>query len=128
ALAFDYGSLDDPNKTVKGPRDRDKSGQAIASSGLKDDVASKVVADNIKLFNLCIEEALRRNPNLKVGAITVKLSVGQSGAVTSAAIEPSQHQNSDWGACMTKSARRIVFPPSDGETEVQIPLKLGVSM
>jgi predicted Zn finger-like uncharacterized protein len=129
ALAFDYGSLEDPNKTTKGPRDRDKSNpNAIASSGLKDDVAAKVVSDNIKSFNLCIEEALRRNPNLKVGAITVKLTVGQSGAVTSASIEPAIHQNSDWGTCMIKGAKRIVFPASDGETEVQVPLKLGVSM
>lgn len=127
-LANDFALLDDPNKTNKGPKDRNNNPNAIASAGLKDDVAAKVVSDNIKTFNLCIEEALRRNPNLKVGAITVKLTVGQSGAVTAATIDPAQHQNSDWGGCMIKAAKRIVFPGSDGETEVQIPLKLGVSM
>jgi hypothetical protein len=127
-LASDFALLDDPNKKSRGPKDRNNNPNAIASSGLKDDVAAKVVSDNIKTFNLCIEEALRRNPNLKVGAITVKLTVGQSGSVTAATIDPAQHQNSDWGGCMTKAARRIVFPASDGETEVQVPLKLGVSM
>ncbi len=127
-IAADYAMLDDPNKTTKGPRDREKAGNAIASSGLKDDVAAKVVAENIKSFNLCIEEALRRNPNLKVGSITVKLSVGASGAVTRASIDPSIHENTDWGACMVKAGRRIVFPASDGETDVLVPLKLGVAM
>ncbi|MDP1920259.1 MAG: AgmX/PglI C-terminal domain-containing protein [Myxococcales bacterium] len=127
-LANDFALLDDPNKKNRGPKDRNNNPNAIASAGLKDDVAAKVVSDNIKTFNLCIEEALRRNPNLKVGSITVKLTVGQSGAVTAATIDPAQHQNSDWGACMIKAAKRIVFPGSDGETEVQVPLKLGVSM
>ncbi len=127
-LASDFALLDDPNKKSRGPKDRNNNPNAIASSGLKDDVAAKVVSDNIKTFNLCIEEALRRNPNLKVGAITVKLTVGQSGSVTAATIDPAQHQNSDWGGCMIKAAKRIVFPASDGETEVQVPLKLGVSM
>lgn len=127
-IAADYAMLDDPGKTTKGPRDREKTSAAIASSGLKDDVAAKVVTDNIKSFNNCIEEALRRNPNLKVGSITVKLTVGASGAVTRTAIDPSIHENTDWGACMLKAGKRIVFPSSDGETDVLVPLKLGVAM
>lgn len=120
---------EDVGKTTKAPKDRDKvGGNAIASAGLKDDVAAKVVSDNLKAFNLCIEEALRRNPNLKVGSIVVKLTVGQSGTVTAASISPAQHQNSDWGGCMMKAGKRIVFPASDGETDVEVPLKLGVAM
>lgn len=126
--AFDPSLLDDPFKKTKGPRDREGTNPNVASAGLKDDVAAKVVSDNIKSFNGCIEDALRRNPNLKVGAITVKVTVGPSGSVTAATIDPAQHQNSDWGGCMIKAAKRIVFPGSDGESEVQIPLKLGVSM
>lgn len=127
-MAADYAMLDDPNKTTKGPRDREKNPNLIATSGLKDDVAAKVVADNVKGFNLCIENALRRNPNLQVGAITVALTVGASGAVKSATITPKQHEGSDWGACIVQSGKRIVFPASDGESEVQVPLKVGVSM
>lgn len=129
ALAMDFALLDDPNKRAVALRDRDKlSGNAVASAGLKDDVAMKVVTDNIKAFNLCIEEALRRNPNLKVGTISVNLTVGQSGTVKSAAIAPAIHEGTDWGACMVKAGKRIVFPASDGESEVQVPLKLGVAM
>lgn len=126
--SVDYAMLEDENKRDRGPRDREGGNKALASSGLKDDVAGKVVSDNMKSFSLCIEEALRRNPNLKVGAITVNLTVGASGAVTAAHIAPAQHENTDWGACMMKAGKRIVFPSSDGETEVQVPLKLGVAM
>ncbi|MCU0696493.1 MAG: AgmX/PglI C-terminal domain-containing protein, partial [Myxococcaceae bacterium] len=93
-----------------------------------DDVAGKVVADNLKAFNTCIENALRRNPNLQVGAVNVSLNVGPSGAVKSVAISPKQHEGTDWGACMMGAGKRIVFPASDGETEVQIPLKVGVAL
>ncbi|MCA3012862.1 MAG: zinc-ribbon domain-containing protein [Myxococcaceae bacterium] len=127
-LAMNYADLDDPNKKLRGPRDRDATGPVIASSGLKDDVAAKVVADNLKAFNTCIENALRRNPNLKVGAVNVILTVGASGAVKSTSITPAQHQGTDWGACMMQAGKRIVFPASDGETEVQVPLKVGVAM
>lgn len=128
-LALSYADLEDPNKKTKGPRDRENTGNtAIASAGLKDDVAAKVVSDNLKAFNLCIENALRRNPNLQVGPITVVLTVGSSGAVKGAEITPKQHEGSDWGACMMQAGKRIVFPASDGETQVEVPLKVGVGM
>jgi hypothetical protein len=129
ALAMNYADLDDPNKTQRGPRDRDATNAAVlASSGLKDEVAGKVVADNLKAFNTCIENALRRNPNLKVGSVNVSLNVGASGAVKSVTISPKQHEGTDWGGCMMQAGKRIVFPASDGETEVQVPLKVGVAM
>lgn len=129
-LALSYADLEDPNKKTKTPRDREQGtgGTAVASAGLKDDVAAKVVADNLKAFNLCIENALRRNPNLQVGPITVVLTVGSSGSVKGAEIQPRQHEGSDWGACMMQAGKRIVFPASDGETQVEVPLKVGVGM
>jgi hypothetical protein len=120
---------EDNGRQIKAPRDRDAAAaRALSSSGLKDDVAAKVVSDNIKAFNLCIENALRRNPNLKVGSVTVTLTVGASGAVKGASITPKQHEGSDWGACLMQSAKRIVFPASDGETDVQVPLKVGIGV
>ena len=127
-MAIDYAMLDDPNKTTKGPRDREKGTTAVSTSGLEPGVVAKVVADNVKGFNLCIENALRRNPNMQVGAITVALTVGTSGSVTNASITPKQHEGSDWGSCIMLFGKRIVFPASDGETEVQVPLKVGVTM
>ncbi|MDX2009907.1 MAG: GYF domain-containing protein [Myxococcaceae bacterium] len=128
-LAMNYADLDDPNKRSVKLRDRDAiGGTVVASAGLKDDVAGKVVADNLKAFNTCIENALRRNPNLQVGAVNVSLNVGASGAVKSVTISPKQHEGTDWGACMMSAGKRIVFPASDGETEVQVPLKVGVAL
>ena len=122
---------DDDKKTV-GPKvrktDQENSNSAVNASGLSPEAVSKVVADKSKAFQLCIDQALHRNPNLAVGNITVVLNVGASGAVKSAAIEPKKHEGSDWAQCMMGAARRIVFPSSDGETQVELPFKVGVSM
>lgn len=127
ALAALY---DDRDKNSKGPRvrleDRDK-GPATASSGLTQEAISKTVADKLKSFESCIEQALRRNPNLSVGPIEVVINVGMSGAVKSSGIDPAKHESSDWGQCMMQAAKRITFPASDGETEVKLPLKVGIS-
>jgi hypothetical protein len=120
---------EDNGRSNRGPRDREKvAAAALASAGLKPEVANKVVTDNLKAFNLCIDNALRRNPNLKVGSVTVVLSVGASGAVKSAGITPKQHEGSDWAGCIMQAGKRIVFPPSDGETDVEVPLKVGAAL
>jgi predicted Zn finger-like uncharacterized protein len=123
--------LNDDRKQV-GPRvrpeDRDNGTPQVSTAGLKPEVISKVVADKQRAFQLCIDNALHRNPNLAVGSITVVLTVGPSGAVKAANIDPKKHEGSDWAQCMMSAGKRIVFPSSDGETEVQLPFKLGVAM
>jgi len=129
ALALIYGN--GMEKDSKGPRIRaeDRPNQAaVDSAGLSQEASQKVIADKIKAFEGCIEQALRRNPNLSVGPIDVVLNVGASGAVTSSSILPAKHNNSDWGQCMRDVAKRIVFPKSEGETEVSLPLKVGVAL
>jgi predicted Zn finger-like uncharacterized protein len=122
---------DDGKKTV-GPKvrktDQENAGSAVNSSGLSAEAVSKVVADKSKAFQLCIDNALHRNPNLAVGNITVVLNVGASGAVKGASIEPKKHEGADWAQCMMSAARRIVFPSSDGDTQVELPFKVGVSL
>lgn len=122
---------DDGKKTV-GPKvrksDQEAAGSTVNSSGLSPEAVAKVVADKSKAFQLCIDNALHRNPNLAVGNITVVLNVGASGAVKSAAIEPKKHEGSDWAQCMMGASRRIVFPASDGETQVELPFKVGVAL
>jgi hypothetical protein len=130
ALALIYGP-GGTEKQEKGPRVRleDRGNQkTVDSSGLSAEASQKIIADKIKGFEGCIEAALRRNPNLAVGPIDVVLNVGASGAVTSSSINPAKHNNSDWGQCMRDVAKRIVFPKSDGETEVSLPLKVGVAL
>ncbi len=95
-------------------------------SGLSADAAMKIVADKRKSFEQCIEAALRRTPNLAVGNVTVLLNVGPSGAVKTVGIEPKKWEGADWAQCMMTAGKRIVFPSSDGDTELQVPLKVGV--
>lgn len=131
ALALIYGN-GTPEKETKGPRvrpeDRQNGAAKDTSGGLSQEASQKVIADKLKAFEDCVAQALRRNPNLAVGNIDVVLNVGASGAVTSSTIVPAKHNNSDWGSCMRDVGKRIVFPKSDGETEVAIPLKVGVAL
>lgn len=116
---------------TRGPRIRrgeESSGAQPNAAGLSMESAMKVVADKSKAFEQCVENALHRNPNLAVGKITIFLVVGPSGAVKSARVEPPKHESSDWAQCMVSAGKRIVFPSSDGETELEIPFKVGVAV
>ncbi len=106
----------------------ENSGSAVNTSGLSAEAVGKVVADKSKAFQTCIDTALRRNPNLSVGNVTVILNVGPSGAVKSASVEPRKHEITDWGQCMMSTGKRIVFPGSDAETQVELPFKVGVAI
>lgn len=122
----------DERKTV-GPRVRpqpveEEEAPAVNSTGLSREAISKVVGDKSKAFGLCIDNALHRNPNLAVGDVTVQLVVGSSGAVKSASINPPKYEGADWAQCMMSAAKRIVFPASDGETNVELPFKVGVAV
>ena len=129
-LAAFYAEQDDRKGAVPKVRKNgeDDPGAAVSTSGLSAESVSKVVADKSKAFQTCIDNALRRNPNLAVGSITVILNVGTSGAVKSAAIEPKKHEITDWGQCIMSTGKRIVFPGSDAETQVELPFKVGVAV
>ncbi len=120
------------DRKVKGPRvrkdDAEPAAAAVNTSGLSAEAIAKVVADKSKAFQTCIDNALRRNPNLAVGNVTVILTVAPSGAVKGASIEPKKHETAEWGQCMMSTGKRIVFPGSDAETEVQLPFKVGVAV
>ena len=122
---------DDDRKT-RVPRVRggqtEEGGAAVNTAGLSAEAVGKVVADKSKAFQSCIDLALRRNPNLSVGNIIIILNVGPSGAVKSASVEPKKHENTDWGQCMMSTGKRIVFPGSDAETQVELPFKVGVAL
>jgi predicted Zn finger-like uncharacterized protein len=116
-----------------GPRVRrgESAAPAIASAGgLDDATAAKVVAQSQPAFQGCIEEALRRTPSMRVGKVSVVVSVAKSGVVKSVGISPKEHENSLWGGCLIQRAKRMVFPPFEGddEAELQVPLVVGVGM
>lgn len=119
---------DIPHKGPKVRKDDDESKAASVSGGLAEDAAKKIIGDNLKAFHACIEGALRRNPNLSAGKVIIELNVGKSGAVTSASVTPEKHKDTDWARCMVSAGKRIVFPSSDAETTLQVPLIVGVSI
>ena len=128
-MAAFYGQ--DEGKRAIAPKIR--GGDAPAqqhAGGLDDASAARVVSSSQPAFQSCIEGGLRRNPNLKVGKIVMHVTVARSGTVKGATIEPRQHENSDWGGCLQQRAKRMVFPPFEGddEAEIEVPLVVGVSL
>ena len=77
--------------------------------------ASIVLADRVVDGTLAVED----------GRIA---TVGPSGAVKAAGIDPKKHEISDWGQCMMSAGKRIVFPGSDAETQLELPFKVGVAI
>ena len=127
-LAAFYGENGEGKPHVPKNRHDDGTTTQVNSAGLSQESVSRVVADKQKAFQACIDAALRRNPGLAVGSITVVLNVGPSGAVKSASVEPKQHEGADWAQCMMGAGKRIMFPSSDGETQVELPFKVGVAL
>lgn len=118
-------------KADKGPINRvEGNKRALASGdGLSDDAAQKVLAQSLPAFNNCIETALRRNPNMKVGKVKLTVTVGPSGTVTGATFSSIAHDTSEWGTCVKERAKRMRFPPFEGDpTDVEVPLIVGVAL
>ena len=129
----------DPKTGVAGPggtmpRVRQDDGAKPAtdssSGGLAADVAAKKIGESQAAFQGCIEDALRRNPKLSVGKITLNLTVGSSGTVIRTGLDPKVHEGTDWGKCLRDRGKRITFPAFSGdeEAELQVPLVVGVSV
>ncbi len=97
----------------------------VAASGKWAEGANKVVGDHVKAFQLCVEEALHRNPNIRVGKVTLTLTIGTSGAVKAVAMD--KFQGSDLGECISRRAKQIIFPGPEEPLDLQVPLTLGVS-
>jgi hypothetical protein len=129
-LAALYANDDGPRshapKIRKNPDDQNSG--VVNTSGLSQESAMKVIGEKQKAFEQCVETALHRNPKLAVGNIFIVLNIGSSGAVKSASVEPKKFEGSDWATCMVGVGRRIVFPTSDGDTQLELPFKVGVAM
>jgi len=96
--------------------------------GLDSEAVAKTMGERMKALVGCVEDALKRNPNVKLEKVTLVLQVGTSGAVKSAGLEPKRVELTDWGGCIVQRAKKISFPAADSESEIQIPLVLGASM
>jgi hypothetical protein len=101
-------------------------GAGSAKSSLDPAAAEKVMAGNRKAFDACISRALRLNPSLKlVKRATLVVTIQPSGVVQRAYIAEEEVDRTDLGACLTDTARRMVFPSFDGDVvDVAMPLSL----
>ncbi|MFL5311525.1 MAG: GYF domain-containing protein [Myxococcales bacterium] len=71
----------------------------------------------------CVDEALKRDPSLRVGKILISTTIAPSGAVTSARIDQRAVDQSPLGACLKTATRKLQFPPFSGEAfAVDIPI------
>ncbi len=89
--------------------------------GLADHVAAQVVQKNVPSFTACTAAA---PATVKEHSVTLMLVISASGAVTRSSLEP-KHAGEAWAECLVKAGERVIFPASDGETEVQVPLRVG---
>lgn len=94
-----------------------------AQTGLTADQVRKKLDENKGALQGCIDEALRRDPNLRVGKIHIATTIAPSGQVTSAKIDKATVDQSPLGACLRRATRRINFPQFAGDAfDVDIPI------
>lgn len=94
-----------------------------ADVGLTAEDVRKKLDQSKGALQACIDEALRVQPNLRVGKIHVATTIAPSGAVTATRIDKQTVDQSPLGACLKRATRRIVFPRFQGEAfEVDIPI------
>jgi hypothetical protein len=88
------------------------------------DIRKKLV-ENKGALQSCIEDALKKDPALKVGKVKIKTTIAPSGTVTATSIDKPKVDQSPLGACLKKAMKRIVFPSFSGDAfEVDIPLQV----
>ncbi len=102
------------------------AGAESEKSTLDPAAAGKVMASNRKAFDACISRSLRLNPSLKlVRRTTLVVTIQPSGTVAKAYLAEEEVDRTDLGACLTDTARRMVFPAFEGEpVDVAMPLSL----
>ena len=103
--------------------DRALAGAPALSGGLTVEQVRKKLEENRGALRGCIDEALRRDPNLRVRKIHVATTIAPSGQVTAAEIDDRTVNQSPLGTCLKRATRRIVFPSFAGEPfDVDIPI------
>ena len=99
-----------------------------AGEVLTSDQVRKKLDENKGALQSCIDDALHRNPNLRVGKILIATTISPSGAVTGAKIDKRTVDESPLGSCLKRATRRIVFPSFSGEGfEVDIPISVNAN-
>jgi predicted Zn finger-like uncharacterized protein len=96
---------------------------APAAAALSPDDLKRKVDESKPILQGCVDEALQRDPSLRVGKILITTTIAPSGAVTSARIDQRAVDQSPLGACLKSAAQKIQFAPFAGDAvAVDIPV------
>ena len=107
----------DPRPGVPSPQEQ------AAPTGLTADQVHRKLDENKPALQGCVDDALRRDPHLKVGKIHVATTIAPNGQVTAAKIDQRSVDESALGACLKGATKKIVFPQFAGAAfEVDIPI------
>ena len=112
-----------PPQGEKPPSRPEPKPAAAISTGLTADQVRRKLDENKSALQGCIDEALRRDPNLRVGKIHIATTIAPTGTVTQAKIDKGTVDQSPLGACLRRATRKIAFPSFRGEAfDVDIPI------
>ncbi|HWT86008.1 MAG TPA: GYF domain-containing protein [Myxococcales bacterium] len=96
---------------------------AGATAVLTAEQVHRKLDENKPALQGCVDDALRRDPHLKVGKIHVATTIAPTGEVTAARIDQRSVDESALGACLKSATRKIVFPQFAGAAfDVDIPI------
>jgi predicted Zn finger-like uncharacterized protein len=99
---------------------------AIPVAGLSAEQVRKKLDENKGNLQTCIDDAQKRDPNLRVGRIHLTTTIAPSGQVSATKIDKRAVDESALGVCLKRSTGKLVFPSFQGKPfEVDIPITVG---
>src|SRR5256885_14795608 len=110
---------------VLGSSPRKSEASPPTAIGLTADQVRRKLDENKPALQGCVDDALHRDPNLRVGKIHVATTIAPSGQVTAARIDRQMVDESPLGACLKQATQKIVFPKFSGVAfDVDIPISV----
>ncbi len=130
--AADKSALDVPGAKRDAPPAPSPAaaGRRGEGEGLTPADVEAAVKKNRKAFDGCVEDAVRNEPGLQVlgRRVGLYLTVNPSGIVTAPRLDDPELLDTEFGACLKSTARKMVFPQFQGDPfQVKVPLDLGRS-
>jgi hypothetical protein len=96
--------------------------EAEFSGSIDREAIRRVIRENIKLFENCYNQALRRNSDA-YGKVEIKWHIEERGRATKAVVRSNSVGDRDMGECLARVIRGLTFPepPPDQIAEVTYP-------
>jgi predicted Zn finger-like uncharacterized protein len=99
---------------------------AVPAAGLSAEQVRKKLDENRANLQTCIDDALKRDPNLRVGRIHLTTTIAPSGQVSATKIDKRPVDESALGICLKRTTGKLVFPSFQGKPfDVDIPITVG---